>query len=188
MCAMAVVMGPGEQVVFDTHPHWSRLVGPVLVLLVVSGLAGYGVALAPGGRYQDPVRWAILGLAVVVVCWFSVARYLRWVTTRYVLTTGRLVVRTGIVARHGRDVPLNRINDVAFSQTALERLLRAGTLVVESAGERGQLCLSDVPRVERVQLSIYRMVERDERRQQHDGEQRYESGQRYDGDEVSAQP
>ena len=67
--------------------------------------------------------------------------------------------RAGILARHGRDVPLNRINDVSFSETILERILRSGTLVVESAGERGQISLTDVPSVERVQRELYRMVE-----------------------------
>jgi uncharacterized membrane protein YdbT with pleckstrin-like domain len=85
--------------------------------------------------------------------------YLRWLTTRYVLTTDRLVIRSGILARHGRDVPLNRINDVSFSESVLERVLRSGTLVVESAGERGQISLTHVPHVQRVQRELYRMVE-----------------------------
>jgi len=79
--------------------------------------------------------------------------------SKYVLTTDRLVIRNGILARHGRDIPLNRINDVSFSETVLERMLRSGTLVVESAGERGQISLTDVPRVEHVQREVYRMVD-----------------------------
>ena len=105
------------------------------------------------------VQWIIVGVAVVLIFWFTVLRYLRWVTTRYVLTSDRLIIRTGILARHGRDVPLNRINDVSFSETILERILRSGTLVVESAGERGPISLTDVPSVERVQRELYRMVE-----------------------------
>ena len=152
-------MSDGEEVIFDVHPHWWQLVVPVLVLVVVCGLAGFGVAVAPHGSTQSTVRWVVLGVALAVVLWFSLLPYLRWLTTRYVLTTDRLVIRTGILARHGRDVPLNRVNDVSFSESLFERLLRCGTLVVESAGERGQISLTDVPRVERVQRELYRAVE-----------------------------
>jgi uncharacterized membrane protein YdbT with pleckstrin-like domain len=152
-----------EKVVFDLHPHWRRLVVPVLALLVVCAIAGFGIAAAPADRFRSPVRWAVFGVAVLLIGWLSVLPYLRWLTTRYLLTTQRLVIRSGVLARHGRDVPLNRINDVSFSETLFERLLRSGTLMVESAGERGQIVLSDIPHVKRVQRAIYRMV--DERQQ-----------------------
>jgi uncharacterized membrane protein YdbT with pleckstrin-like domain len=82
---------------------------------------------------------------------FVVRPFLRWRTTRYVVTDRRLITRRGVVARSGRDVPLSRITDVSFSHGLLERLLGCGTLLVESAGERGPLVLADVPGVERVQ-------------------------------------
>jgi uncharacterized membrane protein YdbT with pleckstrin-like domain len=156
---MAMNLSDGEEVVLDLHPHWGRLAVPVLVLLVACLLAGFGVALIPKGGGQAIERWVLIGIAVIVVVWLTVLPYLRWLTTRYILTTDRLVIRNGILARHGRDVPLNRINDVSFSETVLERIFRSGTLVVESAGERGQISLTDVPRVEHVQRELYRMVE-----------------------------
>jgi len=158
-------MNEGEEIVLDLHPHWSRLVVPVLVLVVVCGLGGYGIAAAPSGSAHSIVQRVILAVAVVLIVWFTVLPYLRWVTTRYVLTTDRLILRTGILARHGRDVPLNRVNDVSFSENLLERMLRSGTLVIESAGERGQITLANVPQVEHVQRELYRMVEEGERRQ-----------------------
>lgn len=160
----AMKLSEGEETVLDLHPHWGKLFVPVLVLLVVCGLAGFGVAEIPHGSSQATWRWVIVGVAIALILWFTALPYLRWVTTRYVLTTDRLVVRTGILARHGRDVPLNRINDVSFSETVFERMLRSGTLVVESAGERGQITLDDVPRVEHVQRELYRMVEDHQRR------------------------
>ena len=158
MPGMGMNLSQGEEVVLDLHPHWGRLVVPVLVLLVASLLTGFGVALIPHGGGQAIERWIVIGVAIIVVLWLTILPYLRWLTTRYVLTTDRLVIRSGILARHGRDIPLNRINDVSFSETVLERMLRSGTLVVESAGERGQISLTDVPRVEHVQREVYRMV------------------------------
>jgi uncharacterized membrane protein YdbT with pleckstrin-like domain len=159
MRGMGMNLSDGEELVLDLHPHWGRLFVPVLVLLVACLLAGFGVALIPHGGGQTIERWILIGVAAVVVIWLTILPYLRWLTTRYVLTTDRLVIRSGILARHGRDIPLNRINDVSFSETVLERMLRSGTLVVESAGERGQISLTDVPRVEHVQREVYRMVD-----------------------------
>jgi uncharacterized membrane protein YdbT with pleckstrin-like domain len=158
MRGMAMNLSEGEDVVLDLHPHWGQLFVPVLVLLVTCLLAGFGVALIPKGGGQQIERWVVIGVGVIVIAWLTVLPYFRWLTTRYVLTTERLVIRSGIIARHGRDVPLNRINDVSFSETVFERMLRSGTLVVESAGERGQISLTDVPRVEHVQRELYRMV------------------------------
>jgi uncharacterized membrane protein YdbT with pleckstrin-like domain len=97
----------------------------------------------------------------VALVWLSLLPFLRWWTTVYVLTTHRLILRQGIIARSGRDIPLARINDVSFSHTAIERVLGCGTLVVESAGERGQLTLTDIPRVEQIQRRLYELVEAD---------------------------
>jgi uncharacterized membrane protein YdbT with pleckstrin-like domain len=159
MRGMGMNLSEGEEIVLDLHPNWARLVVPILVLLVVCLLAGFGVALIPHGGGQTIERWILIGIGVVFVIWLTILPYLRWLTTKYVLTTDRLVIRSGILARHGRDIPLNRINDVSFTETVFERMLRSGTLVVESAGERGQISLTDVPHVEHVQREVYRMVD-----------------------------
>jgi uncharacterized membrane protein YdbT with pleckstrin-like domain len=89
---------------------------------------------------------------------------LRWRTTTYELTSRRLRMRDGIITRHGRDIPLARINDVSFTKGLLDRLLGSGRLVVESAGEHGQIVLTDIPRVEFTQATLFRLVEDEQRR------------------------
>jgi len=89
---------------------------------------------------------------------------LRWRTTTYELTTRRLRVRNGIVTRRGRDIPLARINDVSFEKGLLDRLFGSGRLVVESAGEHGQIVLTDIPQVEYTQATLFRLVEDEQRR------------------------
>ena len=54
-----------------------------------------------------------------------------------------------------------RVNDHAMSQTFLERMLTCGTLTIESAGERGQTVLKDIPSVGIVQTRLYELVEAD---------------------------
>jgi len=148
------LLGDDEEVVLDLHPHWKGLVVPAMLLPVVAGVASYLVFLVPDGSVRAPLRWAILALALVLLARWSVWPLLKWLTTRYVLTNRRVVIRTGVLSRSGRDIPLTRVNDVSFRHGIVERILRCGTLTIESAGEHGQVVLPDVPSVELVQRQV----------------------------------
>jgi uncharacterized membrane protein YdbT with pleckstrin-like domain len=159
------LLGDDEHVVMALRPHWKELVWPTVVLLVVSPLTTYVATILPDGSVQPWARLAVVVVGVLVVLRWTVWPFVKWLTTAYVVTDRRLITRVGVIARHGRDMPLSRINDVSFSHgSVLERMLGCGTLVVESAGERGQLVLADVPHVEEVQRDVYRLAEDDEER------------------------
>jgi len=153
------LLGEGEEVVLDLHPHWKRLVVPAALVPIVAGIATYVVFVLPSGSVQTPGRLAVVVVALAVLLRFSVWPWAQWLTTRYVLTTDRVVIRQGVFARSGRDVPLTRVNDVSFHHSLIDRLLGCGTLTIESAGEHGQVELPEVPRVEQVQREVYRLVE-----------------------------
>jgi uncharacterized membrane protein YdbT with pleckstrin-like domain len=140
--------------VLETHPHWKTLVVPFLELLVVLAVAGF---LLAQDWWPD---WITVVVALVFAGMLFGVPFLRWRTTLFVITNRRVVTRSGILTRTGRDVPLNRINDVTFTENLLERVLRCGTLLVESAGERGQVVLTDVPHVAEVQHQLYELTER----------------------------
>jgi uncharacterized membrane protein YdbT with pleckstrin-like domain len=154
-----------EKVVFDIKPHWIALASPVLVTvgLLVLWAVGYNVAkdqLGDPGLAQNVIALACLGAIVI----FGVLPFLRWFFTYFVLTSDRLITRTGVVAKQSREIPLERINDVAFNQTVIERMLGAGDLLVESAGERGQTRITNVRHPEQVQLMIYKETEENQNR------------------------
>ena len=164
------LLADDEEVVMALRPHWKEMVGPVLVLLVTCPAATYLATIAPDGSAQKWLRLAIVVVAALIVLRFTVWPFLKWLTTSYTVTDRRIITRVGVVARTGRDMPISRVNDVTFSHSGLlERLLGCGTLVVESAGERGQLVLRDVPHVEEVQRDVYRLAEADEERRRGEG-------------------
>lgn len=164
------LLADDEEIVMAMRPHWKEMIGPVLVLLVTCPVATYLATAVPDGSAQDWLRLAIVVLAVLIVSRFTLWPFVKWLTTSYVVTDRRIITRVGVVARTGRDMPVSRVNDVSFSHSGiLERILRCGTLVVESAGERGQLVLRDVPHVEEVQRDLYRLTEADEERRRGDG-------------------
>ena len=146
----------GEAVALDLRPHWWFFIGPaaagvpVLALLVVVSRAE--------GDVQTAGWWAVAAVALAWAVWLG-ARLARWATTHFVVTSERIVFRSGVLAKHGRDIPLERVNDIASSQTFFERLIGAGDLLIESAGERGQQTFTDIPHPDHVQQEIYRQME-----------------------------
>lgn len=158
------LLNADEEVVFDLHPHWKGLVVPTLLAPVIVFVATFGAGKVPEGSAQGTVRLVVAAVALLAFLWFVARPYVRWATTHFVLTTRRVLMREGLVARTGRDIPIFRINDVTFHHTVVERLFGAGTLVVESAGERGQVTLTDIPHVEDVQREIYTLMDADDAR------------------------
>ena len=158
------LLGEDEELVYDLRPHWWTLVGPGLLAALVVAAATVAGLLVPAGDLQGPARLLLAAIAVVVLLVVLTGRVLRWATTHFVLTSERLIFRSGVVAKYGREIPLERINDVTFSQSLLERLIGAGDLMIESAGEHGQSKFEDIRHPEAVQLEIYRQMEGSGRR------------------------
>jgi uncharacterized membrane protein YdbT with pleckstrin-like domain len=158
------ILDSDEHVIHNLRPHWRKVAIPVVLVPIVVGLASYGWFALPDNSARKYLRYVILAVAVVVLLWWSLRPFLFWLTTRYVVTDRRVLMRNGVLSRTGRDVPLTRVNDVSFIRTVVERMFGSGTLIIESAGERGQVSLTDVPHVETVQRDIYRLVENEAQR------------------------
>ncbi len=153
-----------ERLVLRLHPHWKTLIRPVLIAVLAVAAALVLEVVIPSGTAAAAERLAVAAAAILALMLWLTVPVLRWRTTIYELTTRRLRVRDGVVTRRGRDIPLARINDVSFSKGLLDRLLGSGRLVVESAGEHGQIVLTDIPQVESTQATLFELVEAEQRR------------------------
>jgi uncharacterized membrane protein YdbT with pleckstrin-like domain len=143
-----------EQVVVHRRPHWKMLVVPVVVLLLVVGVASFLAALVSA---QSWALWAWLALAAAGLALagrFTVYPVVRWRTTHFVVTDRRVLVREGVFTRQGMDIPLKRISSVQFRQGLLERIFGSGTLLIESDSDES-LEFDDVPGVRRVHAVLY---------------------------------
>ncbi len=147
------LLNPGERVAVDVVPHWKFLTLPALTVAIV--LAGAIVALQ--AQLPGWADLAIAGVMVVCVLWL-VRRYLRWVTTSFVVTNQRLIMRKGVFRRSGREILIDRLTDITYKQTLMDRLLRSGDLLLESPGRSGQEVLKDLPRPIKIQNEICRLV------------------------------
>jgi uncharacterized membrane protein YdbT with pleckstrin-like domain len=153
------LINEGEDVALDLRPHWwffSRhiITGiPLLIALVLVTRIG-----------DDDVRrvasYVVGAIAVVWVLWLLV-KFLEWSRTYFVVTDQRVIYRTGIISRHGVEIPLERINNLNFEQGIWERMIGAGDLEVQSAGEEGTTLFENVRHPDGVQQEIYRQMEGD---------------------------
>jgi uncharacterized membrane protein YdbT with pleckstrin-like domain len=155
------VLATGEQVVLHRHPHFKRLVAPVLTLLVGTASAAFAAAVVSrtgwDPRTRQVVSAVIAGVWLLVVGWLTVRPFLAWLTTHFVITDRRVMYRHGVLTRAGIDIPLARINSVEFRHGLIDRMLRTGTLVIESASQ-DPLEFNDIPGVEQVHSLLYHEV------------------------------
>ena len=160
------LLAQDEEVVLHMHPHWKELIGPVFwfVVFALVGVLGYMAIPDSWGSWVPMARWIIAGLAVIAIVWLSITPWVRWATSHYVFTTHRVLLRTGLLTRKGRDIPYARVNDVSFEQGVIQRMFRLGTLMVQSASEQGAVVFKDMPKVEMVQSTLYKLVEEDRNR------------------------
>jgi uncharacterized membrane protein YdbT with pleckstrin-like domain len=155
------VLANDEQVVLHRHPHWKRLIGPVLVLILATALASFGAAVVHQTDWHSTAKNVVLGVIgaiwLVVIGWLTLWPFFSWWTTHFVITDRRVMFRHGLLTRSGIDIPLARINSVEFRHRLIDRLLRTGTLIVESASQ-DPLEFHDIPRVEQVHALLYHEV------------------------------
>lgn len=147
------LLNEGEHVVVSTRTHPKVLILPLLVLLVVVAAAVWAQT-AVDDRLANVPAIAIWVVTLVVLVWFVLMPVIRWATTTYTFTNRRFMKRSGLIAKEGRTIPLNRISGVDFEIGVVDRAFGCGTLVVSDASEEGRVELHDIPHVEEVQLKV----------------------------------
>lgn len=151
-----------ETVAVDLHPHWWFFAEPAAAL-IGSIVLGIVAKLVLDGDAEKWVVWLAIALIVVCAIWL-VLRYLKWATTNFVITSDRVIFRSGVLAKSGIEIPLERVNNVSFHQSIFERILNAGDLLIESGSEFGQQRFTDVRHPEQVKNLIHVQMDANERR------------------------
>jgi uncharacterized membrane protein YdbT with pleckstrin-like domain len=158
------LLNRNEEVVLDLRPHWwyfgrQILTGVPLFILVVLILSW-----SDDGFVRDAAGWLVVALVVAWLVWLGI-KYLAWARTYFVVTNQRVIYRTGVVSRRGAEIPLDRITNINFHQRIFERMIGAGNLEVQSAGEQGNTTFDFVRHPDGVQQEIYRQMDAREARQ-----------------------
>jgi len=155
------LLNPDESIALDLHPHWWYFAEAAATLFVsiVAAIAQFILVKDKDHHTLHKGLTYITLAAIVLSAIWLLVRYLKWVTTNFVITGDRIIFRQGVFAKHGIEIPLNRVNNVNFNQSFFERILGAGDLLIESGGEDGQQRFTDVRRPQKVQNLIHAQVE-----------------------------
>lgn len=150
----------GEELILDLRPHWIALVMPTVV-----AIATVAVMSILYETFDERILDVIVGVAgTLFLLMYSVRRYVDWATSHFVVTSDRIIHRRGWIAKYSMEVPLEAINDVRFEQGVLDRVIGAGTLVVQSASEAGRQVFDHIRNPEDVQRTIYHQGEMNQQR------------------------
>lgn len=150
----------GEELILDLRPHWIALVGPAIatVAILVGMIVLYQV-------FEESILDMVVGIAgTLLLLAYPVRKLVDWLTSHFVVTSDRIIHRRGFIAKYSMEVPLEAINDVRFEQGILDRMIGAGTLVVQSASEAGRQVFDHIRRPEEVQKTIYHQGELNQQR------------------------
>jgi len=151
-------LNDNETIALDMHPHWWYFAEPAFTLAGVIVIAILDVAKGPTGKAGDALKYLVIAALVISALWL-IGRYLKWLTTNFVITSQRLIFRQGVFAKHGIEIPLERVNNVNFNQSVFERMLGAGDLLIESGGEDGQQRFTDIRHPDKVQNLVHAQME-----------------------------
>lgn len=150
---------PGEQVIVATRPQPRKLTGAAVVFVLAPALAAFAAAWIVRGEASrlipaaDP-RWTpwLVGACALAVpaAWlgYCLPRLLRWHGTRYILTSRRLVARSGVVSRKEHQVNLASVRNLTVHETVVQRLFRSGNISLET-GYQDTMTFRDVPEAAR---------------------------------------
>lgn len=155
-------LAPHEELILNLHPHWWYIAKSGIVLTVAILLGFYTLTLGDGGFRT--VAQPVVGLGILVAVGWFITRFVRWISTYFVLTSDRVMSREGVFAKRGIEIPLERINTVFFKQGIFERMLGLGDIEIESASKEGAQLFDDVRRPSDIQKEVYIQMERNENR------------------------
>lgn len=152
-----------EVVVVDLKPHWWHFAKSATAAIVATAALSWASSWDDSNVFETWGGVLLATFFVVSLMWVFV-RWLKWRSTHFVVTSDRVIFRSGVVVKRGVAIPLERVNNINFHQTIWERLIKAGDLHIESAGQEGQQHFSDVKRPDELQRLIHGQIEENDHR------------------------
>lgn len=117
---------PGERIICSAHYHWFYWAKHVLGYIIFLGLA-----ILIGQLAHIPFFPAIIGVFCALDFCFA---YLLYVLDEMVITTHRVVFKTGIISRDVFEMQISKVETVLVDQTFLGRVFDYGLVACRGTG------------------------------------------------------
>ena len=150
-------LAPGESILYRARYHWVFYSFSIIVLFLAAAL-GVASLIATKNQAGDeigrPLGWLAAAFAVIALVAF-LARRIRANLDEFVVTNRRVIRRVGLVSREIQHAPIEKIQDVTIEQGVLGRMLGYGTVIVETASEKGMLVFPSIASPESMRTHIW---------------------------------
>jgi uncharacterized membrane protein YdbT with pleckstrin-like domain len=147
---------PHEQQVITVRRHPAVLGGPIL--LTLGGLIAAVVVSDTILRHQTTLLylvWIGWGILLVRLVWKAIS----WAVDYFVVTSQRMILTSGVLARKVAMMPLVKVTDMSFQRSFFGRLLGYGEFILESAGQDQALRVIDhIPYPEQLYLEVCNLI------------------------------
>jgi uncharacterized membrane protein YdbT with pleckstrin-like domain len=130
---VAPKLGPGERVLFEGHPSWRAILDFYLKGIALTAVLCLLVALATGVIGDETNEGLVVLLAIAGVGITILAGFVKRVATSYTITNRRLHIKRGIVSRTIQETRLERVQNVNFTQSVVQRVLQIGDVDFDTA-------------------------------------------------------
>ena len=118
---------PGEEMVFDGHPSWRAVLS-----FYITGVIVVAVVVAIAALVSGTVLAIVLGAVALAI--MVLVGLVKRQATRYVITSERLHIRHGILAKKTQETRVQRVQNVNTEQSFVQRVLQVGTVDFDTAG------------------------------------------------------
>ncbi|MDO4241359.1 MAG: PH domain-containing protein [Microbacteriaceae bacterium] len=144
-----------ERLVVKFRRHGRNLTLPVIALWAAAALGGRFI-----GSFEQ--IWANLlvaaGVLALVILGFLVP-FLKWLAQRTIITTRRVIVRSGVITRSRSELAISRVRSVSTTRGPHQRMIGSGNIALAVIGDDAVLDLHDVPGINNVAEVLRQLTE-----------------------------
>ncbi|MET4782107.1 PH domain-containing protein [Glaciihabitans sp. UYNi722] len=144
-----------ERVVARLRPHGRAMFWPSIVLIATVGAIGYFQGSFPE-QWENIAVLASGGL-IILLLWFL--PLLAWLGKRYIITTRRIILRTGFFVRVRQELLHSRGYDVTVRKNGLQSMFGSGNVLINTGLDQ-PVVLKDVPSADLVQGALHDLMEK----------------------------
>ena len=130
---VAPKLHPGEQILYEGHPSWRSILDFYIKGILATAVICLLVALATGVIGDETNSGLVTGIALVGVALTILIGFIRRVATSYTITNRRLHIKRGIVSRTIQETRLERVQNVNYQQSVIQRMLQIGNVDFDTA-------------------------------------------------------
>ncbi|MBV6479122.1 MAG: hypothetical protein HGGPFJEG_01883 [Ignavibacteria bacterium] len=134
-----------EKVILVTRHHWLYLSIPVLVILFISA----GSIFIGSFALLIPIPFII----------YLLYKYVEWRNNIWVVTNFRVIDEHGVISYSSKESPLDKINNVSYSQSLWGKIFGFGDVQIQTAAETGATTYRNVSKPASLKDTITRMQE-----------------------------